>query len=101
MRQFDLVDNPSTKSRAAAPYFVILQSHHIELDTVVVAPLLRDVRRQFTGIDVQVTVGGEPLVLALTELFSIDRALLKSAGQNLLDHEDAIRRALERVFTGF
>ena len=29
MRQFDILDNPSIRSRAVAPYVVVLQSHHL------------------------------------------------------------------------
>lgn len=102
MRQFDLLENPSTFSRANAPYFVVLQSHHLEnLDSVVVAPVLRDAARSMTALDVNVEVAGEPLVVALGEIFAMDRALLKAAVGSLAGHEDQLRRAVERLFSGF
>ena len=102
MRQFDLVENPSVHSRAHAPYFLILQSHYLGLlDTIVVAPVVRDARRAISNLDLHIQVGGEPLVLSVGELFSIERSLLKATKGSLSDHEDAIRRALDRVFTGF
>nr|QQZ49533.1 CcdB family protein [Phenylobacterium glaciei] len=39
MRQFDVYPNPSTRSRAKAPYVVVVQSHHlVAAPTVLVAP---------------------------------------------------------------
>jgi hypothetical protein len=102
VRQFDLVENPSERSRAHAPYFVILQSHHLQdLDSVVVAPLLRDAARSMSALDIGVEVAGEPLVLALGELFGIERSLLKVPTASAAGHEDTIRRGLDRLFTGF
>ena len=102
MRQFDLIDNPSERSRRHAPYFVVLQSHFLEtLDSVVVAPVVRDANRLLSVLDHSLEIGGEPLVLSVGELFSIERSLLQRARGNLIAHEDAIRRALDRLFTGF
>ena len=43
MRQFDVCENPSARSREAAPFVVVLQSHLLnEMPTVIVAPLLID-----------------------------------------------------------
>ena len=102
MRQFDVVDNPSEHSRGHAPYFVVLQSHYLTtLDSVVVAPVVRDATRAVSTLDLPLEVDGEALVLSVGELFSIERALLKAAHGSVAEHEDAIRRALDRVFTGF
>jgi toxin CcdB len=102
LRQFDLVANPSIRSRAHAPYFVILQSHHLEaLETVIVAPVVRDAQRSDAALDVAIEVDGERLVITMAELFSMERELLARAIGSVAVHEDQIRRALERVFTGF
>ena len=102
MRQFDLVENPSARSRAVSPYFVILQSHHLrDLGSVVVAPLLRDVARPMTILDVQVEISGEKLVVALGEIFSIEQVLLRERVGSIAAHEDLLRRAFDRLFTGF
>ncbi|WP_374571769.1 CcdB family protein [Phenylobacterium sp.] len=46
MRQFDVYANPSKVSVRFAPYLVVLQSHHLQgLDSVIVAPILRDAER--------------------------------------------------------
>ena len=102
MRQFDVVENPSKRSRQHAPYFVILQSHYLEpLESVLVAPVVRDASRAISVLDVEVELDGEHLVLTIGELFSIDRGLLRTVRGSMMDHEDAIRRAIGRAFTGF
>lgn len=102
MRQFDLIENPSERSRSHAPYFLVLQSHHLEaLDTVVVAPILRDATRSMSSLDLDVEAIGEKLVIALGELFSIERNILKTVRGSAAGQEDAIRRGLERLFSGF
>ena len=47
------------------------------------------------------TVEGRPLVVALTEMGSVRAALLSEEVADLAAHEDEIRRALDRLFTGF
>ncbi|MDZ4374433.1 MAG: CcdB family protein [Phenylobacterium sp.] len=102
MRQFDVIENPSSRSRRHAPYFVVLQSHYMEpLDTVIVAPVIRDAIRALTVLDVPVEVDGETLLLTIGELFAIEREILKTVRASLADQEDAIRRAIGRAFTGF
>lgn len=102
MRQFDVVDNPSERSRGHAPCFVVLQSHHLhQLDSVVVAPVLRDAERALSSLDLEVEVFGEPLVVALGEIFSLETHVLKGARGSLANREDDIRRGLDRLFTGF
>lgn len=102
MRQFDAAPNPSRSTAHVAPYLVVLQSHHLaDLDTVIVAPVLRDATRAIMPFEIQVEIAGEVLVLALTEIFSIDRSLLQRSVGNLRAYEDDLRRALDRLFTGF
>ena len=46
-------------------------------------------------------IDGDPLVIVLTELAGVQgRSLTRRVG-SLLAHEDDIRRALDRLFTGF
>jgi toxin CcdB len=99
VKQFDVLRNPSETSRGFAPFIVSLQSHHLVLDTVLVAPLVND--KRVTSIEIGVTVEGQSLVLALTEMGSIRVALLSDAIGDLAAYEDDIRRALDRLFTGF
>ena len=102
MRQFDAFLNPSERRRDVAPYFVVLSSHHLQsIDEAVVAPLIRDWSKSLNGVDVVLDWRGEILLLAMTELFSMPSAQLRSRAGDLLDKEDVIRRALERLFSGF
>jgi hypothetical protein len=102
LRQFDLIPNPSERSRGYAPYFVVLQSHHLEnLDTVVVAPVVRDAERKMTSLDFEIEFRSELLVVALGEIFALERNLARSSAGSIAVHEDALRRGLERLFGGF
>lgn len=99
MRQFDAVPNPSKSSAQIAPYLVVLQSHLLDgLDSVIVAPAVRDAARLLTVFEIAVEIAGD---LAIPELFAIERAPLPRPTASLAAHEDEIRRALDRLFTGF
>ena len=102
MRQFDVFENPSQRSRDYAPYLIILQSHHLDpLQTVMVAPVVRDADRPLMDLDVPIEVAGESLMIAMTEMASLDRQQLRQLVSNADILEDSIRRAIERIFTGF
>lgn len=80
----------------------MLQSHHLDLlDTVFVAPLVRDVRRSLTLLDLPVEVGGEQLAIVIAEAAGVPRQGFGRALTSLADREDEIRRAFERLLTGF
>ncbi|HUZ12708.1 MAG TPA: CcdB family protein [Caulobacteraceae bacterium] len=99
MRQFDIYDNPSAASATFAPYVLVLQSHYIELKSVVAAPLVTD--KLPTDVEISLTFEGKALVLALTELGSIPVARLRRPLGNLLSKDYEIHRALDRLFKGF
>ena len=99
MKQFQVYRNPTDASRLFAPYLVVLQSHYLSLDTVLVAPLVNDKRA--SSVEIAGTVGERPLVVALTEMGSVRAAMLSEAVADLAAQEDEIRRALDRLFTGF
>jgi len=103
IRQFDLFANPSLRSRDEAPYVVVLQSHHAgDLPTVVVAPVYRrDVFEAFARLSVEVESHGHALVVSIPELVAVSATLLHRRSGELRAYEDAIRRALDRLFTGF
>ncbi|MDG2522771.1 CcdB family protein [Caulobacter segnis] len=102
MRQFDVYRNPSPTAARIAPYLVILSSHHLHgLSEVVVAPAINDVSQMLGDLEIAVEIEGLHLTLAISELFSMTSAALKHRVSSLQTHEDAIRRALDRMFTGF
>lgn len=103
MRQFDVYDAPSETSRRIAPYVVVVQSHFLDgLPTVVVAPLLRGQDRlAYTEVSVRIQFSDQDLLLSLAELVVVEGRSLTRLRGDVRFHEDAIRRALDRVFTGF
>lgn len=102
MRQFDAYTNPSPETRSIAPFLIVLSSHHLRnLSEVVVAPAVNDAARTVGDLEVGVEIAGEPLTLVVSELFSLSATTLRQRAGSLVEHEDAIRRALDRLFTGF
>ena len=102
MRQFDIYENPITATRAFAPYVAVLSSHHLpQLDEVVVAPLVNDSSAVVGDLELAVEINNERLVLVITDLSSLASQRLRRRMGSLRDREDEIRRALDRLFTGF
>ena len=103
IRQFDVIDNPSVRSRAIAPYLVVVQSQfYDETPTRLVAPLLKmPMQAMLTSVSLRVELEGELFVLLLSEIGAIDRRPPTRAVGSLARYEDPIRRALDRLFTGF
>ncbi|MCF8506644.1 MAG: CcdB family protein [Caulobacter sp.] len=99
LRQFDVFRNPSAPSRRFAPFVAMIQSHFIEQAVVVVAPLVVD--KVTTGVDIDVDHDGNGFVLALSELGSVHRQALGRTVGSLTSQEDDIRRALDKLFSGF
>ncbi len=99
LRQFDVFRNPSSASRSFAPFVAMIQSHFIEQAVVVVAPLATD--KAATGVDIDVDYADGGFVLALSEMGSVSRPMLGRTLGSSATHEDEIRRALDRLFTGF
>ncbi|HXA40078.1 MAG TPA: CcdB family protein [Phenylobacterium sp.] len=103
MRQFDVYPNPSVRSREAAPYVVVLQSHFLAATpTTVVAPLLiDDDRSAYSEASVKIVFGGERYVLSIPELAGIEPSRLGRRSGAVTEYDYEIRRALDRLFTGF
>lgn len=103
MRQFDVHRNPSGRTQTVLPYLVVLQSHLLAASNLtVVAPLLRaDEKSAFTLTSVPVSFRDGNHVVLVGEMTSIDTLHLHRSVGDLRTYEDEIRRALERVFTGF
>lgn len=102
MRQFDVVENANARTAGRIPFLVVLQSHHLSsLDTVFLAPVIRDTKRLLTELDVEIEVGGERLALSVPEAAGIPRETVGRVVGSAAQHEDAIRRAIERLLSGF
>ena len=102
IRQFDLLENPSSRSRALYPYVVVLQSHLLAASNLtVVAPVLPGEALAVTLTSVAFDFQGRRFVLLAGEPMSVDAHQLGRALGSLAAYEDEIRRALDRVFTGF
>jgi toxin CcdB len=102
LRQFDVLPNPNVASRRYAPFVAVLQSHHLDpIDTVVLAPLVNDAERPVSSLEISVNLSGEPLVLVIAELAGVRREGLGKPVGSLRPWEDEIRRAFERLLTGF
>jgi len=102
VKQFDVYENPSREARQFAPYLVVLSSHLLlDFDDAVVAPLVNDSRRTVPALELDIEMNDEPLVLVISEMAGVEGRTLRSRIGNLLAHEDDIRRALDRLFTGF
>ncbi len=82
---------------------MVIQSHlYDEGPTLLVAPLFQmDPAALVTKVSLPVRHDGVGYILMLSELGAIDRKAAGRVRGSLLAHEDDIRRALDRLFTGF
>lgn len=103
IRQFDVIDNPSPRSRVIAPFVAVVQSHlYDEGPTLLVAPLLRMAPAAvLTKVSLTVLLDRQAYILMLSELGAISRLTAAVVRGSLTAYEDDIRRALDRLFTGF
>lgn len=102
VRQFDVYGNPSPEARQFAPYLVFLSSHLLlDFDDAVVAPLVSDSRRTVPALELDIELNDEPLVLVISEMAGVEGRTLRRRVGSLRAREDDIRRALDRLFTGF
>jgi hypothetical protein len=102
VRQFEVLANPNPATVDHSPFLVVLQSHHLDpLDTVFLAPLIRDAKRAVTSLDIEVEFRGQRLFLAVAEAAGVPRTGFGRALGSVIEHEDAIRRAFERLLGGF
>ncbi|MBW8858460.1 MAG: CcdB family protein [Caulobacter sp.] len=102
MRQFDVFWNPSLEARKVAPFLVMLSSHHLRgIDEIIVAPVVNDATETVSGLEILVEIEGQRLTLVISEMFSLTPTGSRVAIDNLSYLEDDIRRAVDRLFTGF
>lgn len=103
IRQFEVYPTPDSPSDSDAPFVCILQSHFLDaMDTVMVAPLLRATAQPTaTQVTVPVKIDGDRHLLDVSLMANIERRSLGRPRGSLLEFEYDIRRALDRLFTGF
>ena len=102
MRQFDVFENPVSEARRFAPYVVLLSSHLVpRLEDVIVAPLVNDASHQLGELELAVDIETERLTLVISELSTLRARELRRRVRSLRNQEFEIRRALDRLFTGF
>ena len=88
--------------RLAAPYVVVLSSHFLDgLTETIVAPVVANRKTTVNGLEIRVLVEDVDLLVVLTGLAAVRTATLKQRVGSLVPYEDEIRRALDRLFTGF
>lgn len=69
---------------------------------MVVAPLMRiGAPSNSSKVLLEIEFGGETLVMDFALLANIERRMLNRSRGSLVEREDDIRRALDRLFTGF
>jgi len=102
VRQFDLYENPISAMRQAVPFVVVLSSHHaIGLTEAIVAPVLRGRTHPVSAFEIPLNSDGDILLVSVTGMTAIRETDLRHRVGSAAAHEDAIRRALDRIFTGF
>jgi hypothetical protein len=101
-RQFDVFANPSAKSRAARPHFVVLQSDQLrQLDSRVVAQLMAPSRiKHFDRLMPVVEVRNKPSVVVIQELGAILVREIPRVVANLEAERYRLFGALDFLFTG-
>lgn len=71
------------------------------MDEIIVAPAVNDAAETVGELEIVVDIEGERLTLVISEMFSFTPTGLRTAVDNLTYLEDDIRRAVDRLFTGF
>lgn len=103
IRQFDVFTTPKSRGSDDAPLVCVVQSHYFEaLNTVVVAPLIRaSPVHTATQAAVAIVFDGVDYLLDVSLIANIRHQALRMPLGSLIAYEDDIRRALDRLFTGF
>ena len=102
-RQFDVCRYGSGSATDDAPYICILQSHYLQgMETVLVAPLLRGtIPATPSQVAVPVRIGDVDYVLDPALMATMETRNVGPVVGSLANQEFEIRRALDRLFTGF
>ncbi len=102
--QFDVYQNPSTKTKTFYPYIVDIQNSYIsEIATRIVIPLgkLQNFKNEsMKGLTPEIEYKGEKLLLLTPQIASISAKTLKKPIGSLSHLRDEIIAALDFAVTG-
>ncbi|HEX3920204.1 MAG TPA: CcdB family protein [Caulobacteraceae bacterium] len=103
IRQFDVFENPNARSRPQAPYIVSIQSHFLDaLITTVVAPLFRaEIMPADRAVILPIEFADQALTLNVALIANIESRRLRRSVGSLVSYDLEIRRAIDRLLTGF
>lgn len=88
--------------REGVPFVMVLSSHLLaELTEVVVAPVLARRAAKLTDFEIPFVWDDRSLLISISGIAAIRSADLRRKVTSLVAYEDDIRRAVDRLFTGF
>lgn len=88
--------------RPAVPFVVVLSSYLATgLAEAIVAPVLKGRTTPVSAFEVSLERDGDARLVSVTGMVAIRQTDLRRRVGSAVEHEDAIRRALDRLFTGF
>ena len=103
MHQFDVLTNIDAHSVQWAPYLIVLQHDLLsDLDTVVVAPLVRESEcpRPLRGLNPMVEFSGQRFVVSTQELAGVSRRDLGTVVGSIQAARTALMEAVDFLFAG-
>lgn len=88
--------------RRGVPFVVVLSSHLLhDLTEVIAAAVLAGRTTKLTDFEIPIVHDDAALLISMSGMAAIRSADLRRRAGSFAAHEDAIRRALDRLFTGF
>lgn len=101
MRQYDVFENPSPRTRKLMPLLVVLQSDLVsETDAVIVAPLTEVIPQEGSRLYPEFAVADKSYTLLTPDMASIPRAALTQRVASLAADWNRITAAIDILFTG-
>jgi toxin CcdB len=104
MARFDVYPNPDPQDAQVVPYFLDIQSDHINgFKTRVLVPLWRAdiLPTKFADLNPEFEVEGTPVIMDTPAVGAVAISALKPAVANLNAHQFIIQNALDALFGGY